>query len=114
MPCNEIRTTTVALERADRDLLTKALQSDKWQVLADGDLLRFMRYDLATGTVSGQYDGHSLILRTQSGLSAKAEAEVINSIKRAYSAQVVAAATARFGWRLQSTDNRRFVVQRRG
>lgn len=114
MPCNEVRTTSVALERADRDLLTRALQSDKWQVLADGDLLRFTRYDIATGYVSGQYDGHNLLLRTQAGLSAKAEAEVINSIKRSYSAQVVSAATARFGWRVQSTDNRRFVVQRRG
>lgn len=113
MPCDQIQTSSIALEKADRDLLAQALKAEGWQVVVSGERLLFSRHTREQGFVSGVYDGHNLTLQTQQYRGVNVN-EVVNSIKRAYSTQVVQAASTRFGWRVQQKAPGKFIVQRRG
>lgn len=100
MPCNTIRTTSVALENAQPALLEQALASLGFTVVHDGAIMTITQ----NRVIVGSYDGKSLVLQDRYDLSL---------VKRTYAAEVVKAASARFGWRLQPRSPTQFVAQRR-
>ena len=111
MPCDEIRTTTVALNRADATLLRRALEAEGWTVAQAEGRLTITRV-MNGCTVRGSYDGSELTISAP-GYVGLDRAKTINAIRRAYSAQVVQAASARFGWRVRQQSPTRFAVTRR-
>ena len=111
MPCDEIRTTTVALNRADTTLLRQALEAEGWSVTETESRILYTR--VISGTqLQVVYDGAQLNI-TAPAYALTNRDQLVNSIKRAYSAQVVQAASARFGWRVKQQSPARFAVTRR-
>jgi hypothetical protein len=111
MPCDEIRTTTVALNRADTTLLRRALEAEGWSVTETESRILYTR--VVNGcTIRVSYDGSDLSISAPGDVGLDRSA-AINAVKRAYSAQVVQAASARFGWRVKQQSPTRFTVTRR-
>lgn len=110
MPCNTIQKSSVTLElKADNQAyLVAALQSLGFsvQVLENKTVTFYDRNRNVTGTFQ---NGKLKV----SGYSGAAEQYDINPIKRAYSGEVVKAATKRFGWKLTQTEANKFTVKRR-
>ena len=103
MPCDQIRITTVELEGADLDTMQRALQGLGYTVSHYGQGLSFQKGFNSAGT----YDGHAFSF-TRGALD-------VNTLKRAYSAEVVRTSATRFGWKVtEKTPNRQFIVERRG
>lgn len=102
MPCEEIRTISLQLEAADRDLLRKAITSLGYQVALDANgRLTFW----TPNGVGGVYRDRITVPEGDVGL--------VNRIKAAYSREVIQHASATFGWRLHQTSAQQLTLTRR-
>ncbi len=113
MPCNTIVVNKVAIDKVpDKDLLLKALQKE------------FGYVDHNLGAAAGaerwfkvEVKGRPVFLRGERVESSLPQAELLDVVgraKRAYSAQVMAAAAKRFGWANEVQDATHGRVVRRG
>lgn len=108
MPCDTITSTTVALQKADKELLKKGLKTDGWSVWESGGIIYANKFE-AGRFYSAEYDG-SRISTNQSG---KNHDDAVNSIKRSYSRAVVEATTRRYGWQTVRTEGDKYTVRKR-
>jgi len=110
MPCNTITKSSVTLElKADnQEYLVAALKELGFavQVLENKSISFYDRFR----NVSGVFENGKLKI---SGYRGAAEQYDINPIKRAYSGEVVKAASKRFGWKLTQTESNKFTAKRR-
>lgn len=106
MPCYSRVTSTVEFsDSTDVVLLAKAMQALGYQVMRQG---KGFRFDNGTSML-GSFEGGRMTLRGE----AKLTVEQTNEIKRAYSTEVVKAASQRFGWQVKQSSPTQFQVQRR-
>lgn len=102
MPCYTKQTSTVEFgPQTDVKLLKKALEGMNFRVTETPTGLRFSGW-----SQDGTFENGKLTLNSSGR-------EDMNVYKRAYSAQVVKAASQRFGWTVKQTDENKFHVQRR-
>lgn len=105
MPCWSKQTSTVQFgEQTDRALFEKAVVAMGYSV----------RVDARTGNITFANSDLSATLDMKGALTVAAAPGTfdVNTIKVAYSTEVVKSAAQRFGWQAKQTDNK-FVVQRR-
>jgi hypothetical protein len=102
MPCDRIYTTTVNLEVADRDLLVKAIRSLGLQAAMDAN--GRITFWTANGT-GGIYRDRLTV--------PEADTDLVNRIKSAYSREVVALASQRFGWVSKQVGENTLTLTRR-
>lgn len=108
MPCDTVRTTLVEVEKMDGPLLQAALRSLGYQVSVQGQAILFSmpsalgvnRYENGRMMISNVYD----------------QTTFVNTIKQAYSTEVVKSTAKRFGWALKqdAKQTNKFSAIRRG
>lgn len=103
MPCDQVRTTTVDVEKMDGPLLIEALRLLGYQTGKDGNAIAFM---CPPGTIKHRYENGKLIL--SGSMSTTQQGDMVNTIKQAYSGEVVKATAARFGWELKKNPLNKF------
>mgnify|MGYP001601134242 CR=1 FL=1 len=102
MPCDQVRTTTVDVEKMDGPLLIEALRLLGYQAGKQGTAIEFFT---ATSRNRHRYENGRL---TFANMEAAEQATTINQIKQAYSGEVVKATAARFGWELKKNPLNKF------
>lgn len=110
-PCDSISTVTVQseLKNLDKNLLKKALESMGFtaEISKAGTTLTFNGYNKDTGTYhSGTYTKDKLTV-IERAYSPKLD---LNSVKKAYSHQVVQHNCHAFGWKLTKTSNNKYIA----
>jgi hypothetical protein len=108
MPCDTIQTTNVSftLENTNLDLLEKALVGLGFNVTkqSNGRLVFYGRERNENGSFKdGKFQVNYSAYRTEFD---------INQVKRAYSQQVVQNTAQRYGWKLKSTAENKYAVQK--
>lgn len=110
MPCWTVQKSTIELQNPNAKLLRQALESAGFACWVKNEtgfsMERF--HDRSSVTLR---DG--LVIIAIGGRKAKLAA-LTSEVKRAYSAQVVRAASQRFGWTLKQVGANRYQAQRRG
>ena len=98
MPCNSITSVTLDLKNANLALLKAAIEKQGWKVQHDGTTLTWdygrSRYSQVTG---------ELTTRSQ---------ENGETIKRAYTSQLVQYQASRFGWHVKALSDNKFQIQK--
>lgn len=109
MPCDQVRTTVIEVEKLDKSVLTKALQALGYDVSEAGEALLF-------STKSSRFVHRYEAGRFTLSNIGQNEAAWINNIKQAYSVEAVKTAAARFGWNLKPNVKNQyaFTASRRG
>lgn len=79
MPCYQVQTASVNLNKADHKLLGKALEKLGYKVMRDGKNFTFSK-----GSVTGVYKNNTITVTSQSGTKVDTDA-----MKVAYSEQVI-------------------------
>ena len=104
MPCDQVRIQTLQWQGADIDILAAALEAEGWTVAVSSS-----RASLTArkGSSSVLYDGTQLTI--QEGYGTKVDE---NTIRRAYSTQVVRTTAKKFGWKVSSKDGLRGTMRR--
>lgn len=102
MPCDQVRVSSVDMQRMDLALLVKALEGLGHRVRVDEGVVSFDRHTYANGKLS-LYN-----------VSEREQADVVNRIKRAYAGEVVKSVSKKYGWNLKSNAANKYVAQRRG
>lgn len=89
MPCWTVRETSVELGAADPDVLRRGLEAAGFELSMYGSALLVMR-------------GGQIVAEIENGRATvnRGDTDVVNEIKRAYSAEVVKTAAKRFGYSL--------------
>lgn len=112
MPCNRRYFIGVDLMVSDREILSKAI------VDAGGRVIETDKLGALTFEIPGHYGPLSL---TKDGklhgnyYTWEKPADIANTLKRAYTAQVIKTAGQRFGWQVQaSPDKRQLTLGKRG
>lgn len=104
MPCDTIQTSEIDLGKiGDWSLMQKALEEMGYRVTKNAEGLLF----------GNGRNGGKLYLDGRCELQGAATELSVNEIKRAYSTEAVKLASAKFGWKLAQTSDRKFVAQRR-
>lgn len=102
MPCYTQQKSVVQFgAQTDVNLLKLALERMGFSVRATQRGLSFSSF-----TRSGTFENGTLSISSR-------EQEDTNAFKRAYSAEVVRAASKRFGWTVKQTEENKFQVTRR-
>lgn len=102
MPCYQVITNTVSLPAMDPELRKRAIAELGWKVLwEDKTQLRLNASGVVATIRSGAFE-------IRAGYEDRAD-----TLKVAYSKQVVKAAASRFGWAVKETAPNQFVAQRR-
>ena len=105
MPCDQVRTTTLALGKVDAGMMKAALQA-----------LGFTRIELHAERLSFSHGTRScagrLDLRTGRLTMTGNQPLAENEVRRAYSTEVVRATARRFGWTLTQTAAGQFEAVR--
>lgn len=104
MPCDQVRAITVEFGvGTDLDLLTKAAEKLGYRVVRNQETNRLDLFD-QYGSWQGVYEAGKLTL----------DEARINSMKKAYSTQVVESSARRFGWQTKKLEASKYVLQKRG
>lgn len=109
MPCWTKRTTTVAIEAANLDLLATALEAEDYEIYRQGDVIYASKNRISIRYGYGQ-------IRIEEGrrVSTARATKIVTDVKRAYATEAVKHATKRFGWRVQEQKQKgRFVATRK-
>jgi len=104
MPCFQRRTITQDLNVANREVLLEALARLGIRTRTIG--AQELELRLTNGNLASIYAGKILVQDDDIG--------VINQIKVAYSRQIVANLTKKFGWVENEAKANEFVIQKRG
>jgi hypothetical protein len=104
MPCYSRETSTVEFgEGTDVKLLAAALKQLGYTVNQFGQRITFANY---AESVTGTFAGGKMTIQSPGPIDQ-------NTLKRAYSAEVVKSAAQRFGWTAKQTGAQQFQVSRR-
>lgn len=109
MPCDSIQTNSVDLQITQPDVLKAALEAEGITVQAVANGLQW--FDETTRRWV-TFSAGTLTYQTTAGDQLD-EAELVNRIKRTYSAQVVRTVAARMGWKTQQVAANTFTATRR-
>lgn len=111
MPCDQVRQTTVDIEKMDGPLLIEALRILGYQAGKDGNAIVFFT---VLGSSKHRYENGKLTI--SGNIEPAQQSTMINLIKQAYSGEVVKATAARFGWELKKNPLKKFsyTAVRRG
>jgi hypothetical protein len=105
MPCYQVRKTTVDAQTMKPDILAEALKQAGFDASQDGA-------GRVVFTKKGSYQYHWWEAG-QLKISGSNAAEMVNEVKRAYSAQVVRSAAQQFGWKASEKQQGQFEVTKR-
>jgi hypothetical protein len=111
MPCNTIQRSEVDIKISpeNRPYLLAALRTLGFTLNEQEDgRVSFFNNTGVTGTL----EGSKINLMARGGVSM--DSFNLNAIKRAFSGQIVMAASKKFGWTANQTSETKFAVQKRG
>lgn len=115
MPCWTVAKSEVKLEKMNPELLQGALRASGFEVWTRPNDVSLSAYRYDANGYSNRVDVNvavdgTVTLSTRGGDLAK----ITNEVKRAYSVQVVQAASRKFGWNVKQTGEFKYAVQKRG
>lgn len=103
MPCDQVRTTTVDVEKMDGPLLIEALRLLGYQASKSGTAIVFYRENSPN---RHRYEDGKIIF--SGNVAETLKGEWVSQIKQSYSGEVVKATAARFGWELKKNPLNKF------
>lgn len=103
MPCYQVRTTTLALEAANIDLLAAALNAIGIKATVRGQQIDLL---VPSTGATGYWRGNALVLSGNTVLD-------VEAVKREYSRQAIIAQAKQRGWQLRFRPNGQIEVAKR-
>ena len=120
MPCWQVQSNTIAMDKMTGErleLFKKALQAIGYQVHSkEVSRLRYgteLAADNFTNLSSIKVDAAGVVTFVRSAQTVGTDEQIRNELKRAYSAQVVEAATKKFGWQITKREGVKLTAERR-
>ena len=116
MPCWTVAKSEVKLAGMNPELLKAALAALGFKVNESEYSKRFnasLSADRFSDGTSGVVSLDGTVTVNASSRATDALGKVVNEVKRAYSVQVVQAASKKFGWNVKQTSENKFAVTRR-